>query len=219
MFRVVALTLSLIFFASYNSIAQSTCSCSVGNGGCSASQSCPEGYIASCTCAASGCGSVCIRQDGPLPGGGDNLSVSTLDNADVKTLTSVLSNSIGRTVSFVPFEVGFRFDISFTDRKAADAWTILENLSQKGELFVNGQKFDILRGYRKTLIEGGEFRICAPGMTVRALLGELSFLTGRKFDVIAGDPFSKVLGTVQGDSLASVLGDLERQTGVRIAKN
>lgn len=39
--------------------AQSNCSCNQGNGGCSASQTCPAGKIAQCSCSATGCSSSC----------------------------------------------------------------------------------------------------------------------------------------------------------------
>jgi hypothetical protein len=104
---------------------------------------------------------VCIRQDGPLPEGGDNMSLSAVENADAKTFSSLLLKSLGNTETFVPSEAGFRFKNSFTGKKSVDVWSILENLNQNGQLSLNGQRFDLLHGYRTKLLSGcARFYFC-----------------------------------------------------------
>lgn len=55
-----AVLLGLFFANPPSAVAQSECSCQT-YGVCSASQSCPTGFIAVCTCTAASCGSSCQK--------------------------------------------------------------------------------------------------------------------------------------------------------------
>jgi hypothetical protein len=215
--KMFALVFFCFDFAGTISVsAQSSCSCS--NSGCSASQSCPDGYIAVCTCSATGCSSSCNRAQLEIELS-ENVLATKLQNESAKNIGSVLSKAFGKFVTFEPTNPGFRFEYSKSNSLTASHWDILEYLARNGSLKINGHDLEFWRGLRQTLLKGGEFTFCTGSALAQMILAEISFITGRKFRITSGDPKAKVSVAVRGFSLSEILEALSKSSQTTIVEN
>lgn len=212
MIKKLFLVLFLFVITSLYTNAQESCSCS-GNG-CSASQTCPAGKSAVCVCSASGCSSSC--QSGvDLP---DAIPESDLQNTKVDEFSRVLSSAFGKTIRFTPAK-DYKSPNFGSKQITSNNWEILENLSKNGKLTVNGHKIEFWKGIRKTLLEGGEFKICVGDASVLRVINEISFISGKRFTVLSGDVDKKLTGQIAGNNLYEVVESLRKVSGVTIAEN
>ncbi len=221
-FRISTFIFSLLFFTvTFSSpppiFAQSACACS--NSVCSANQSCPSGYIAVCTCEATGCSSECKKESGgiiipELPT--ENLIAQKLRETSVNSFAKVLSESFGKSISFEPTTDEFRFNYVSSKLVETSHWDILEYLDRNGELKINGHSVDFWKNRRNTLINGGEFAFCTSSISVNMLLREITFITGKRFSIISGDGNQKITGTIRGNILSEVIENLSKAGGVTI---
>ena len=210
MFKKMFFVFVVMAFTSIYSYSQESCSCSSGN--CSASQTCSEGK-AVCVCSAAGCSSSCSGNVTP-EGGGE----SRLQNADVKDIGRISSAIFGKDIQFKPTVKSYKFAGSNAKFTTESDWNTLEELSKNGELLINGHKLDFWRGIRKTLIEGGEFKICSGGATAQRIINEISFISGKKFSIISGDADREITGQIAGNNLSEVIESLRKVSGVTIAE-
>lgn len=215
MLKKLILIFSVIFISAAAAWAQSSCSCELGNGGCKASQSCPAGYIASCTCSASGCTSSCNLENLGEVASGDIFS--SLKNNDLRTLNRDLSRAYGKVV---------RFSLTDASREVKEIpafsvrpydWSILEFLDQTGDLTINGHKLSFWRTMRESLLKGDEFQICSN--RADAVLNEISFLSGKKFSVVAGDAATPLKEPIRGKGLYALLSNLSEVADITIVQN
>lgn len=226
-FRISVFVLSLMFFTMMfvaptftPTYAQPT-SCSCSNTTCNASQTCPNGYIASCTCEATGCSSEC-KQGG---GGGigpefpmENLVSQNLENTSPSSFGKILSDTYDKSITFEPRDKNFRFDFKFSKASEGSHWDIFEYLDQNGELKINGLDLEFWKNRRNTLINGGEFAFCSSSIPVNMVLREISFITGRRYEITSGDGNTKISGSVRGNILSEVLDSLSKAGSVTIVE-
>lgn len=199
-----------------DNFAQSSCSCS--NSTCSASQSCPDGYIAVCSCAATGCSSVCNKEQPILDLVDENILDAKLRNESTKNLGEVLSKTLGKTITFSPADSKFRYEYSSSNSVTGSHWEILEYLANNGTLKINNHDIEFWKGLRHTLLKGGEFTFCTGNAPVEMLVGEISFITGRQYSIISNGTKTNISGAVSGKSLDELLGSLGKMSRTTIVE-
>jgi hypothetical protein len=212
MIKKLLFVLTIMVFTSLYSYAQESCTCSSTAGGCSASQTCPAGKSAVCTCSLTGCSSFCQREEPIL----DRVSITKLGTATTGEIGGILSSISGMNVRFKPTIKGFR--LSEAKRSKTSHWDLLEELSRNGELTINGQKLGFWKGMQKTLLEGGEFKICTGGASVQRILSMVSFISGKNYSISSGDANARITGQIEGNNLTEILEDLQKVGGITVAK-
>ncbi len=216
MFKRSILLVGLLFLFSLSTQAQSSCSCSVGNGGCSASQSCGKGQTAVCTCSATGCSSTCDGElilDRQTPG----TLIDNLKKADLDGIGEVLTRALGKNITFVSSGKG---RLNYPEVRAGSShWDILEFLSTRGELKISGHDIDFWRGVRGTLLNGGQFTICFGESSVGRILDHVVFISGKDLRITSGDPQTRIMGPIIGNSLEEILANLSKSGQVTIEEN
>jgi hypothetical protein len=215
----ILLSLFLLLAGALAAYAQSSCSCSVP-AGCSASQSCPIGFIAVCTCNPSGCSSSCQKSSGGgpiLPGDGGRLA-NTLRTTAPEKIAGVLSRAYPLFVAFEPRQ-NFSFDLPDSKSTPLSDWDVLEYLNSNGILTINGQKLEFWQGVKDNFNNGGDLTICTGGATVDMVLRQLSFVSGKQFSVTTGDPQTIVSGAIHGHGLKDFLETLGKMGRVVITEN
>ncbi len=193
----------------------SSCSCSQGNGGCSASQTCPDGMIASCICSATGCSSSCIAVD--LRPGNEQDTASAIARNDFKTLSSILSRAYGKQIRFSLSESSRQLPKPLSVSTSVSDWTLLEFLDRNGILTVNGHPLSFWKSMRASLLNGGELQLCASRADV--VLNEIAFLSGKSLIVVAGDAKAKIDRPIRGHGLVEVLLNLSKAANIRVTEN
>lgn len=208
--------ISSTFAQSAELLDASSCACS--NSGCSASQSCPDGYIAVCTCSATGCSSSC-SSSGFVAELSEKILSENLRNESVKNFGKILSKAFGKVVTFEPTDTKFQFTYSGSDSLTASHWDILEYLAKNGNLKINGHNLDFWKGYRQTLLKGGEISFCTGNAPAELVLAEISFITGKKYSITSGNPKAKISGAIKGESLNEIILNLSRMAQITIVEN
>jgi len=192
------------------------CECSIV-GHCSASQSCPDGYIAVCTCSATGCSSSCTKIDGVM-----ELSEPTLEKMllgeSAANFGKVLSKAFKKIVTFKPFDPNLKFEFNAENTARSTHWDLLDYLAKNGDLKINGHDLDFWKGVRQNLMSGGGFKMCAGPVAARLIVDELSFLTGTRYSIISGDQNTKVTGPFEGSTISEITEKIGRQANVVIAE-
>ncbi|MBX3300452.1 MAG: hypothetical protein KF736_13450 [Acidobacteria bacterium] len=225
--RSILSILALLLAFQIGVYAQSSCSCGLGNGGCSASQSCPSGYVAFCTCSASGCSSQCNKQDGDPPeGGGEGrpigIAIDVLRNivrsSPAPTLGRALSRAFDKKITFSPTSAKFSVDAKILDSFTSH-WELLSYLSTNGKLTINGRNLEFWEGLKNTLLNGGAFKICTGNASAQMILNEINFLSGRHYKIVGGNVGSRMSGTVEGNSLNDLIANLSSTRAVMISEN
>jgi hypothetical protein len=211
--KKIILVLAFFVFGTCASYAQSSCSCGVGNGGCTASQTCPSGKIAVCVCSGTGCSSSCNSEAFEMPL--ENVIQTNIDLATGKNIGDVLSTAYGKNITFEPTSNNFKFAYNSRDFKSKNHWSIFEYLSANGKLTINGHDVDFWKGVEETLIKGGEFSFCTSNASVRMLLNEITFLTGKRY-IISSPATNKISGAVRGNTLEELLLNLSNASGAKI---
>jgi hypothetical protein len=216
-FRLV-LVLTVLLSGSTLILAQSSCSCESES--CRASQSCPEGYLATCTCG-DYCSSQCKKANSELPEmwfeNGSQSLIKTVMESDEKRISEDFSKNIGREVIFVKSPKIQRLAIDASSFKSY--WDIAEFLANNGKITINRLPFEIWKGNRDTLLKGGEYKICANDLPAEMILDEINFLTGRNFRIVSGDPKSKAKVVVLGKGLKEVLDSLSASRNIIIQES
>ncbi|KAK0039238.1 hypothetical protein Bpfe_031327 [Biomphalaria pfeifferi] len=183
-----------------------SCSCSDPTAKCDSSANCPNAN-AICVCSENGCTSYCINNNGAM---GDfpapkNLS-SILQKAGNKEIGVILTKALGKTVSFVPYKSDFGFD---AQSPPADHWDVLQYLAQNGELKINNGDFGTWKKIRE-IVNAGKVNFCTSSITVGALVNELSFFGGRKYQVVSGNPNERLSADIKGLNIEGIINALEK---------
>lgn len=211
----LVLVLTVFLSGSAVILAQSSCSCESES--CRASQSCPDGYLATCTCG-DYCSSQCKKANSELPemlfeNGGQSL-IKTVMESDEKRISEEFSKNIGREVIFVKSPKIQRLAVEASSFKSY--WEVAEFLASNGKVTINRLPFEIWKGNRDTLLNGREYKICANDLPAEMILDEINFLTGRNFRIVSGDPKSKAKVVIRGNGLTEVLASLSASRNVII---
>lgn len=214
-FLFVLLIVSALGISAQDDRPASSCSCTQGNGGCSASQTCPDGHIAVCSCSASGCSSSCIAV-APRPVSEKEV-VSAITRNDTKALSDILSRAYGRQISFSASENSPQLPKPPSVSSFPSDWTLLEFLDRNGTLTINGQPLSFWRSLRESLLNGGEFQICSE--RADAILNQIAFISGKSFSVAAGDSKAKIVDPIKGHGLSELLLNLSNAANIRIVNN
>lgn len=195
--------------------AQSSCTCQSES--CSATQTCPKGYLAVCVCSQQ-CGSECQKaEEGEselYETGGQGLIIM-LAGWDETAISREFTRVLGKQVDFVKSpELG---SLAPEMRGFRSYWEIAEYLSKNGTLTINRLPFEIWKHRREGLLSGQEFTICANDVPARTILGLINFLSGKDFTITAGDPRATSKSTIRGRGLEDVLRSLSDTRGVKIS--
>lgn len=221
--RLVTLTFSIIAAFALSASAQSSlpgpgesCTCTeVGH--CSASQTCPDGYAAVCVCSATGCSSSCSKISGFMDLSEASL-VKKLEKESVDKFGSVLSKAFKKVVTFKAGDPNFKFDFPLTHASKGSHWDVLEYLAKNGDLLINGHDIDFWKGVRQNLQSGGGFKLCAGPVSASLVVDELSFISGVRYSIVAGDPQTKVTGPFTGNTVSDIVNSISEQGKVTIAQ-
>ncbi len=214
MLKKFLLSIGILFLISIGTEAQSTCSCSVPYG-CSANQTCPAKYLAVCTCSPSGCSSECVKEgEGELDLVDANSLVKLLSQTQNDKIGPALSTAFGKHIVFVPADPGFV--PNYRDLSLTSHWDVLEYLAKNGTLTINRRELDFWNGLREGLSSGTEFQICSGNASTRQILNQLSFLSGKRFQLTSADKELRSNDPVTGNGLSGLLENLSRTRNVSI---
>ncbi|MGH9947646.1 MAG: hypothetical protein ACRD6X_10620 [Pyrinomonadaceae bacterium] len=220
MTRIYSFLLLVILCSFFTIRGQSSCNCE--GYGCEVSQNCPEGYIAVCSCTAQGCTGKCKKaepenefQEVSFKTGRMSL-MATLLNGNEERISQEFSKLLGEKVIFKKAREA-QISVIAQGNEFKSYWSVAEFLASVGTISVGGLPFDSLRSQREILLEGGLFKICAPKLSAKRILDEISFLTGKEFKVVAGDPRSNSSVPVQGNNLKEVLDSISNSRNIRIS--
>ena len=221
MFRRTFLILALLITSALGVSAQgdrpaSQCSCNQGNGGCSASQTCPDGYIAVCICGATGCSSSCQGMGRPA-GLNEKEVFSAITRNDTKGLNKILSEAYGKQISFSVSANSSQLPKPPAVSSSPSDWRLLEFLDKNGTLTINGHPLSFWRSMRASLLNGGEIQICAD--RADTILNQIAFISGKPLSVAAGDATAKINGPIKGQGLAELILNLSNAANIRIVDN
>jgi len=181
----------------------SSCYCSDPDSGCTAKISCTNGS-AICICGGGGCSASCSSGfAGEFPDG--KTLLDRLQTVNENEVVGVLTKAIGKTVSFKPYKENFRFDYA---TQPESHWSILEYLSQNGDLKINEVDYKIWKRLRE-IVTSGKANFCTGNATIGTLVNELSFFAGKKYQV-AGNPNSKVNIEIKGLTVDGVIEALQK---------
>lgn len=201
MFKKLTFVFTFLVFTSLNLYAQESCGCSTS--ACSASQTCPAGKSAVCVCSASGCSSSCVTEP-------------PINDARAESISGVLSSAYGLNFQFQP--TNKNYELSSAKISGLPIWELLEELSRNGEITINGQNLDFWKNMNKTLLGGGEFKICSGGASVQRILGVISFVSGKQFKITSGNAEAIIKGRIEGNNLTEVLNSLQKNGEVTVAE-
>lgn len=212
MIKKLFVVVFLVLVANFYANAQGACSCT--GSGCSASQTCPAGKPAVCVCSVTGCSSSCQSREIIQNG----IPESDLQTTKVDEFSRVLSSVFGKTIRFTPAK-DYK-SLKFGSKPiTSNNWDVLENLSKNGDLSINGHKIEFWKNIRKTLLEGGEFKICVGDASALRVINEISFISGKRFSVLSGNTDKKITGQIAGNNLSEVIESFRKVSGVTITES
>jgi hypothetical protein len=186
------------------------CSCTDPVTKCSANITCLVG-TPMCTCSSGGCTSYCSTGGGGDFYDGKTLLAKLLSVSETE-IASVLTKSTGRTVKFTPYKENFKI---YYTAVPETHWEILEYLSQNGELTINGADYRMWKKIREIVL-ADKVNICLGNASVSSLVNELSFFTGRKYQIISGNPDAKVNIEIKEMTIEGIIESLQRNNQVVI---
>ncbi len=199
--------------------AQSTCKCTLDDGS-HAAATCPAGYMALCACSAASCNSRCVKLPSEPPKRLDvGALVSLLKTTPSNTIGESLSKFYGRNIVFESHVKNFAFDFPPSKAGAGSHWDVLEILAAGGKLTINGHSLDFWKNMRNNLLSGGEITISTGGGTVKTILDEISFISGKRFSLTSGDPAVIINEPVKGKGLSDIIQNLSKIGKVTIVEN
>jgi hypothetical protein len=167
-------------------------------------------------CTATGCSSHCegiARPTGPKQ---DEI-LDLMGRNDVKALNNALSKAYGKIINFEPNEGFARTFRPGSISSSPFDWALFDFLDRNGTLTINGHGLSFWRDMRQSLLNGGSFQFCSsrPDM----ILDEISFVSGKSFSIVAGDPSTKLVTPLKGSGVPELLLNLSRAANIRITEN
>ena len=130
--------------------------------------------------------------------------MTKLRASDASEYGAILSSALGKQITFTALDKNVQLGNLGSPRTH---WDILEYLSQNGELKINGRGMEEWQKIRNVF--AAEPGFCNKNVSVGTLLNELTFFTGRRFTVAAGNADAKLNFELKGLSLAEILAALE----------
>lgn len=185
------------------------CSCSASDGSCSASVSCPGGCIAFCP--SGGCRARCLSNYYET----DLRQQVTLQMRDSssKRLSAALARITGKEIVVSPNKPDETYTFDF---KKAKLWDVLEVLSERGRVQIEGEDFGKLLRIRKAFLTGEKMSVCIRQAPVRYIVDQLATLSGFSIYTASGDPDALVTLSLKDVTLKEIAAEISQQTGVQI---
>lgn len=202
----LALTSALTFPAA-QAFAVESCSCSAGDGSCSASVSCRGGCIS--LCPSGGCVARCSGYFSTL---GTEVTLQ-MQNGNTNQLLDELARVSGNEITFSPKKLRGSLNL---DIKKAALWDIFDVLSANGTVKIEGQDFQQLKELRRVLLSGEKLSLCVQNTSVGTLVSDLASLSGLPIRITAGSPMASVNEKLQDVTLKEFLDKVAEQTGTKI---
>lgn len=203
----LALTIACVLFASTGVTADS-CSCSAPDGNCSASASCSGGCTA--FCANDG---ECLAQCSGHFGFLEREITLQMQNGDTAQLLAKLANASGKDLTFSSAKPDTLFNLDF---KRAALWDVLEILSGRGTVRIQGQNFEKFKSLRRILLSGERISLCVQNTPVNIFISDLANLTGQPIHLAGGSTKAIVTVKLRDVNLQDILAKVSEQTGTRI---
>jgi hypothetical protein len=130
-----------------------------------------------------------------------------------------LTRSLGKTITFETPIKDFKFDYPPSKIGTSSHWNVLETLASKGKLRINGHDLEFWTAQRDNLLGGGEITISTGSGTVQAVLNEISFVSGKRFSVTAGNAAAIITEPIKGNGLNELIQSLSKAGKVTIVEN
>lgn len=204
-----ALLLSLLAFAP--TAAAQSCSCDAPDSSC---------HNVEVTCSG-GCGAICGPKDACYAACGnfesDLLHVRvtlTTNGGDANEVTSQLKRQTDKVIEFLPRKPKDTFNL---DLKGFPLFSVLDILSKRGVVKVNGTDFRKFQKLRTLMLKGGRVYIKLNDVTVQEALDKLTVVTGRPFRVKSGDATAPISLSLKAATYRDIAASISRQSGVKIA--
>jgi hypothetical protein len=137
-----------------------------------------------------------------------------LKGSDSKQVAAELARVTHEEVVFNQSTPG---DVFSLDVKNAPLWNVLEILSARGKVRIAGEEFSHFQAIRNTLVSGGRLMVCVRRTTVKRLVAELAYLSGRNFRVTGGDGRAQINFTATNATLEEIVAQVEAEASVRIS--
>lgn len=232
-------------------LGQNDCSCTAPDGSCSASVSCgSRGCIAVCgnngRCSASCSGgpvapaepeqNLYFNQDGNKISA-DRIQItatqeSKLDalralnktvtissrNQNVEAVLSEIASNTKSEISYSSANLNERINI---DLKGALVWNVVEALSERGTITINGINVSQLLNTRRALLEGERVNVCLSGITAKNILEELGLLVSIPYRVEPNSPGNietKLTRKLKDVTLTDILNEVSREANITLEK-
>lgn len=213
-------SLSILVLLTLGVNAQSKCECASDDGSNSATQSCPAGFVALCTCSAFGTNGQCSKQDDkPLEGLTRAGLVKVIESSDAQSLAKNLSVAFGKTIKFTPTVSKFVIDKKVAIRSTDSHWDLFNYLSTKGNLLINGSPLSYWTGMRDNLVAGGAFKVCTGKASAQSILNEINFYAGTRYKIIGGDRLIQKDDPIKGGSFAEFINNFTTSRAITISEN
>lgn len=220
MLKTVLFTVCVLFLLNLGLNAQTKCACESDDGSNSATQSCPVGYVALCTCSAFGTNGQCSKQDAGQPEGLSRAGLAkVIESSNAAIIAKNLSVAFGKQIRFVPNSTKFVLDKTEALKRTGSHWDLFDYLAAQGKLMINGVSLDYWESLRDNLIKGGSFKVCTGKASAQAILNEINFYAGTRYKIIAGDPLAQKDTQVKGNSLTELIDSFTTSRSVTISEN
>jgi hypothetical protein len=191
----------------YRALAED-CSCSALDGSCSAGATCPAGCIAYCP--SGGCVAKCT---------GHRVTVYTdqvtlqMRNSSSRQLSAELAHVTGKEVVISPNKPDETYTLDF---KNAPLWDVLEVLSGRAKVEIEGEDFGKLLRIRKAFLTSEKMNVCIRRASVRYIVDQLASLSDLPIHLTSGDINALVTLSLKDVTLKEIVAKISEQTGVQI---
>lgn len=194
--------------SNHHGLPMDSCSCSASDGSCDSSVTC-----------SGGCVNFCAGQGdcyGACSGVYTGLGIKASPNAkrgNSSELVSELARISRRDITFVPAQQNTVFNI---ETKSVAFWDLLDELSERGAVQIDGQNFERLKRLRKILRGGERVSLCVGHTPLATFVDDAASITGLPIRIVGG-PRSVTLNIrLRSVTLKEILSRVSEVTGTEI---
>jgi hypothetical protein len=207
--KLAALALTVLFLSIpvYHALAED-CSCAATDGSCSAGTSCPGGCIAYCP--SGGCYAKCVGHREIVYT--DQVTLQ-MRNSNSRQLSAELARVTGKEVVISPNKPNETYTFDF---KNAPLWDILEVLSDRAKVQIEGEDFGKLLRIRKAFLTDEKMSVCIRRTPVRYIVDQLASLSDLPIHLTSGNINTLVTLSLKDVTLKEIVAKISEQTGVQI---
>jgi type II secretory pathway component GspD/PulD (secretin) len=138
-----------------------------------------------------------------------------IKNKKSNKVTAELRRASGRNVVFESRGKNDRFTFEFNNHPV---WDVLDRLSKRGKLLLDGTPFDRMKELRHKLSSGEKVSVNFTDIPVRNAVAKLSFLSGLPFRVESGDAGRLLSVSLDEVTLDEMVARISAESGVKIER-